>query len=567
MSDVVGQATRLELLSVADPELLLIDTDGAGEVTAYEATLEVVEVGDTTALIESSEQLSLLEVGTQGPPGAGTGGGGGGVFILDVGGIGGIVGGKTYRPNDIPLATAVSDTATVRVFVGADGGGQAYTPSVTVNGVPAAMAESATKRWFTGYADITLVDGDNTITVMSSEGDTDYALVTKVGAGPDILSVTFGAYPGAQTQLKQGDTIGVTIQTAPEATSVTIQADGASAHEYTWTAVGGVAAGTITISGRTGSQVLYLSARNNLGTEGAGFASPALNLNQTYPTLTAIAVTYPLGQTAFRDGQTGSISVVGGGSDQIGYASPDFAVADPTTYAEVKPVTCLNAGYVGSGENITVTAVRHANGATTIRTGLARVASVPPTAAISIAGNPARLASSPAGTTYEVRITPSQTLGAAPTLSASLGAWSGSWTQVGSYWRRNLLVNDAVPRGAGLFSNLSLTGMSNYPGDEITSGATYTVGGLSSRTLTVPAFSRTAALGANVGDATKTTASIVGGAALVRQTSAAVVQGGYYIADLSGVYNPTGAYLALSDTAFAGANTTGTLQITFAEAP
>ena len=61
MSDVVGQATRLELLSVADPELLLIDTDGAGEVTAYEATLEVVEVGDTTALIESSEQLSLLD--------------------------------------------------------------------------------------------------------------------------------------------------------------------------------------------------------------------------------------------------------------------------------------------------------------------------------------------------------------------------------------------------------------------------------------------------------------------------------------------------------------------------
>ena len=32
--------------------------------------------------------------------------------------------------------------------------------------VPVTLSESSTKRWFTGYADITLVQGENTITAM-----------------------------------------------------------------------------------------------------------------------------------------------------------------------------------------------------------------------------------------------------------------------------------------------------------------------------------------------------------------------------------------------------------------
>ena len=42
--------------------------------------------------------------------------------------------------------------------------------------------------------------------------------------------------------------------------------------------------------------------------------------------------------------------------------------------------------------------------------------------------------------------------------------------------------------------------------------------------------------------------------------SEVAASGGYYIADANAAYNPIGSYIALSDVAFAGSNTTGTLQ-------
>ena len=112
---------------------------------------------------------------------------------------------------------------------------------------------------------------------------------------------------------------------------------------------------------------------------------------------------------------------------------------------------------------------------------------------------------------------------------------------------------------------MSLPGLSGLTGSTITSGESYTVGGMSSRTLTFAAFSRVTVLGCAVGDQTKTSASIVGGNTLDRYTSAAVVANGYYIANSDGSYNANGAYLGLSDSSLAGANTSGSLQATFAE--
>ena len=52
---------------------------------------------------------------------------------------------------------------------------------------------------------------------------------------------------------------------------------------------------------------------------------------------------------------------------------------------------------------------------------------------------------------------------------------------------------------------------------------------------------------------------------LTRYDDAGVRSNGYFIADALGAYNPTGAYLGLSDAAFAGANTTGGLTAEFSE--
>jgi len=569
MSDI-----DIELPPAPRPDLLEIPSHQAAQVVEIPLQLPPEQVDFA---VQDSERAEVVEVETHTPPEIvelgclcrpSQAGQGAAVFIQDVTGISGIVGQKTWAdtvPPQADILTATSDTKTVRVWVGA-AGGQDYSPEVSVNGVPVTLSESSTKRWFTGYADITLVEGENTITATTDEGGSDTAIVTLAGPGPDVLDVQFGAYPGAQTELKAGDQISVTILTEPEAIELTILAGGATASGVTLPVVGGVATGTITVSGASGLQSVTVRAKNALGTYGPDYTSVAtVLLNQTYPTISTIIIGYPAGQGAFGAGEAGTISSTASNFDTISYSSSDLAIDAPSAYSASKGVTNTRTGYVGSGSNITITATRAANGATTTRTGLARIATVPPKAAISIVGNPARLISSPTGQDYEVRITPDQLLSAPPSLDASLGTWLGTWTLSGGYYKRTLRISDSTPRGVGVFANLQMVGLSGIPGSEITSGQNYVVGGMTPRNITFPAFARVAPIGAAVADPTKTSAQVSGGNVLARQTNNAVVANGYYIANADGSYNATGDYLGLSDTAFAGANTTGTLTAVFGE--
>ena len=52
---------------------------------------------------------------------------------------------------------------------------------------------------------------------------------------------------------------------------------------------------------------------------------------------------------------------------------------------------------------------------------------------------------------------------------------------------------------------------------------------------------------------------------LVLKYDNTVAQNSYYIANADGSYNAQGEYLGLSDTAFAGSNTTGSLVVVFGE--
>lgn len=510
---------------------------------------------DTRTITISDDEHDIIEVGSTYISGGGSAAAG--VFVLDVTSSG-VVGDKTYETQ--ALLTCSTDTSAVRVHVGCNGGVH-YTPSVTVNGVAATLTESSTKRWFTGYADIMLEDvGPNTVLVESSTGSSTSVTVTRLEGGPQITEVVFGAYPGTQTALKSGDTIQITIHTEPTATSVSINA-GAVASGGPYAVTDGVATGVLTIGVSNGVVNFTASARNAFGTYGDAFVTPTLNLSQTYPVIGSFSVTYPNAHGALDTGESASVSATVTDADTVEYSATGFTV-DPG-YAATKVVTNTSSGYVASGTNYTVTATRAANGAVSTASTLVKIATVAPTAYIT---SPTRLLSSPAGTNHEIRIYPSQSLLSAPSLSAQVGVWQGSWINAGGYWSRYLRITDADAKGDALFSGLLLTGLSGLGGSTITSGETYTVGGMSSRTLTFAPFSRVTALGCAVVDQTKTSAAIVGGNTLTRYTSSAVVVNGYYIANSDGSYNPNGAYLGLSDSALAGSNTSGTLQATFSEA-
>jgi hypothetical protein len=158
------------------------------------------------------------------------------------------------------------------------------------------------------------------------------------------------------------------------------------------------------------------------------------------------------------------------------------------------------------------------------------------------------------------------------TLIPTGGTYSGAWiNSFGDNWARTLVINDSDTRGLHTLINMNITGLSGIDGSVITSGDNYVIGGFTARVITVSAFSQSVQLPTTVGDVTKTVASYFEASTLTRQTNLATVFQGYSFADVVGndiaaVYKDTFPDVFwISDAAFAGSNTSGTLQIEIEE--
>jgi hypothetical protein len=110
-----------------------------------------------------------------------------------------------------------------------------------------------------------------------------------------------------------------------------------------------------------------------------------------------------------------------------------------------------------------------------------------------------------------------------------------------------------------------MTGLAGIIGTVITAGSAYNVGGFPLRTITFPAFAQFAPIGTTVADFSKVAASYTGASVLTRYSDTAQHFQGFTITDGSGNFDPNGGYLFISDAAFAGSNTSGTLQLDIEE--
>lgn len=514
----------------------------------------------------------------------------GGVFFTDISPTSaGIVGQKQYVPNTIPankvITDGTADTQNVRVSLVCEGGSSFYSPTITITTNPVLPGTPLTvpltedaydKRMFAGFVDLTGVTSDTQITATSSTNAVAHAIVHVAAAGPALSSLVIGAYPGTQTEAKNNDVMAVTgtvdnsatyveIIVAGAAKSISIQGLGAADS-------GGAGLksfnGTFTVGVNSGSQKVTARARNALGTFGVNFqSSNSITLNQTFPTIGARSIVYPATQSALKGAETATVSSTITNADTVAYtSSADLSVGSPNTYSASKTVTRVGGNYVVGTNNYTITATKTSNGAVSVASSAIAIANSPAAATIAITGNPTRLISTPTGIVYTVNVTPNQLLNAAPTLDASSGTWQGSWLFAGGVYSRGLLIKDTDVDGAQLFSNMTLTGLANNVGTTITSGAGYNVGGFVRRTLTFAAFSQVSFIGTPINNINKTTAKYAGaGADLVLQNSTANAPQGYTISDADGTYNPTGSYLFITDAAFAGSNTSGTLQVEIEE--
>lgn len=499
----------------------------------------------------------------------------------------GIVGSKQYVSGTTPANKVISqgttDTDNVTVTLFAEGGSAFYSPTVTVTTVPAqaggpivcTLAEDPNdKRTYTATAVLTGITANTVVNATSSTNAFATMTLNRAAAGPAVSTLTMGAYPGSQTAVKAGDVLTVGGTVANTATYAEVIAGGAAASLAVLSLgaadSGGVGfklvTGTITVGAGAGLQSISARASNALGTFGGTFTSTNTRLlDQTFPTIGARTITYPGAQQGLKGSETATIAATVTNFDTIAYSGTNLSVTNPTTYAASKTVTRTGGTYIFAVNNYTITATRAANAAVTVASSAVTIADTAPTATITYAPT-GRMFSSAAGTDYTVTITASQRLLNAPSLVASSGTFQGSWTGSGATWTRVLRIVDTDPKGLQSFSSLSLTNLASVAGNTITSGAAYTVGGFATRTITFPAFAQFAAIGTNVVDITKVTASYTGAAVLTRYTDTAQHFQGFTIVDAAGNYDPTGGYLFISDADFAGSNTTGTLQLDIAEA-
>jgi hypothetical protein len=523
----------------------------------------------------------------------------------------GLVGTKVYVAGTVPadavISEATSDTQAVRVTFFAEGGATFYSPTVTVDtdpgpGVAGIITEHSTdKRSYTGYADV-IVTADREITVTADTGASASVMVHRAAAAPDVQSMVIGSYPGSQTAAKQNDVMTVTGTVANTASLVElIGGTGAvKAGTYTTATTGGTLGATdsggagfrsftiqFSVSGLSGSQTATAKAKNAFGSYGSNFASTnSITLDQVFPTIGSFTVTYPASQSALKGSETASITSTVLNYTSVSYtSSADLSVANPTTYASPKVVTRVGGTYSYGVNNYTITADKASNGSQTVSSTSVAIANVAPTVAFSITGSPTRLISSAVGQAYTVNLVANQRLLNAPTVTATSGTLT-AFTGSGTTWTATLTVDDTDPVGAHSFAVTSITNLANTNYTSVTTtGQNYTVGGFVTRDVTVGALERVVDLGVMITDPTKVTVKYTGttdnltyratdltlfvkGWSKVDGTALVFTAGTEPFQNYTNFVYTAGAtsWLYLTDSDFAGANTTGTLQVTIGEA-
>lgn len=437
--------------------------------------------------------------------------------------------------------------------------------SVIWDGTNLIRKSSTNLHRFSGTVDVSVPSGEaTTYTFTHEDGATDTVVITHTTDAPSISAALFGSLPGSQTEVKSGDTVSITGTMSSGTTEIDVLATGASYSVQNFSVSGTTFNISITIGTGSGSQVATLRPKNSLGTTGSNFdTTNSVTLNQTYPTVGSFSVSYPGAQGALKDSESATVSSTVTNYDTIAYSSGNsqLSIADPTTYGASKTATRIAGNYNDSTNNYTIAATRSANNATTTSSTVVKIAHTFPTIDITIGGSPTRLKSSTTGNDYVITITSDQELNSDPSMTAGSGTWQGAtFADSGDekVWTRTLRIADSDSKGATTFSSLSSTNKALKEQTSINSGASYTVGGFTSRTVTFPAFDNEEAIGTSVVDTAKLVCNDNGDVSLTYQASTTNGDHKFTITSPSGVPNATGNLLYWADNQAVIANTQGT---------
>lgn len=519
-------------------------------------------------LEEINNKLIYLEEN----PGAGEGGPGvnGAVFITDITPQGeGNVGQKVYSSDGKVLEKCITDTNLVTISVLAITGHSNYKPVITINNNIVELSESSDSPIFTGSINIDLEDSDE-ITAIHEDG-AKHTVTILHEEKPQIVSAIFvNGYPKGQTELKEGDTFDLRVETNQEIVKIEIADESACKHLVKSFAPTKDKTIQVTIANRGNVATLRyakLRVQKETGswsdwyrTDSAGNVDGVyvVNCNNLHPTITLEDIIYPTGQKALKDNEKATIKHSINNFDTATYQvlNNELKVNNQDRFESEKTVQRINGNYNVSKNNLKITAKRNANNAITTKDLVVKIAHSYPT--LTVETQYERLRSAPTGAIYSVNINSDQELLKPPTLIAPYGTWQGSgFTGGPQKWVRNISISDADQKGTHSWSSIAATNLAGRVVTAIDENNKYTIGGFLTREIYFDPFKNMAPIGTNVTDVNKLVCIDISGDTFTYQVDKTPNDNAFTIVDKNGDPDPEGDYIWIADQPWVEQNSTG----------
>ena len=430
---------------------------------------------------------------------------------------------------DITMTFNTTDVSSISL----DGGNDTATSTVNNDNVTVSdNGDGTSSLTYTTTIDTTLSSETQVPVKISAknsfgtEGDTHTSTATiPVRKGPEIEAVTFGSYPGSQSELKDNDQISIDITfDTNNVSQIQLTSSGYASSNQTKNVSPNSLSDSTTITIDTSvtsaqDQSIRLRAKTISGSWGDYHISTnKVTVNNVGPTYSGYSVSYPTGRSALKDSETADVSLTIsniGSNPTYTYSNPrsEVSIPDVSVYSQTKTVTCTNPSvYNISSNNFSVSVNRAENNKTTSYSNVIKIVDTLPT--LTVSGLPSVMKSgggeNTSPQTYTVTVTSNQRLESfTMDTAANAGTLTGSWNGSNSNtrWTRNLQITDDDLKGEFDWTSVVAVNLADESQTTISSGGKYELGGFVSRSLTMSALSRTRSLGTDVSDPTNLTIS------------------------------------------------------------
>jgi len=287
---------------------------------------------------------------------------------------------NTY-PDNGSILSVMSDDNSYKITVEWDRG-EEYCGLPNLNGKDITGITNKVGSTYTGYVILNSTD-INANKIVATLNLNTYTIAFSIVSPPSISSITFGSLPNSQTELKEGDSVNVTIVTNKPIDTVEFQDIGAFQHQT----ISATSNTTVIVSGiiaNRGITLQNLKASIRVkSTEGSwsGITESidTLPLNNIKPTITLISKTFSNGFSALKNSETCVVQVSSTDCDTLTSSAIGTELNVEAMVGNDCTVTRLNEDYNDLIANLKIEGTRANNGATNYLDVCVEIANVPPT--------------------------------------------------------------------------------------------------------------------------------------------------------------------------------------------